>query len=373
MGRLGQRIKLTVLGVVSALAGLSSLSAWAGELLFAQSAPLSGNAGQLGEQMRLGVRAAFQEVNRNGGVNGHRLRLISLDDAYEPQQAISNAETFVGQDDVIAMIGGVGTPTSMAIVDLLASAKMAYLAPMTGAGGLRDKKYPGVFNVRASYHAEVQQIVQWIATQKNGARLGILYQDDSYGQSGLTSLRQELAGRRELLVAAAPYMRNTTAVKGALLTLRDAAPDSVLIVGTYRAAAALIRWSRKIGFTPRFFNLSFVGSEALAAELGAAVQGIYVAQVMPSPSQQEQALVARYRRALIDFDGGVRPTYISLEGYVAGRVAAALAGQIDKVTRQSFYAAIAALPSLEIDGLRVPSNQVFLTMAQADGAFEPVN
>ncbi len=363
-----------------ALAGIFwPADGWSAELIFAQSAPLSGPAQAMGQQMRTGIRAAFLEANRAGGIAGRNLVLETLDDQYEPELTIKNAQHFIARDNVIAMIGGVGTPTSRAVLSLVEAAGIAYVAPVTGAAALRKPEHKAVLNVRASYNLEVLRIVEWLAHSAKAARIGILYQDDSYGLAGLAALQDALAGKRIQLVGAAPYLRNTAAVKQALLNLEQAAPEAVLIVSTYQAAAAFVRWARKIGFTPLFINLSFVSSDALAAELGAEVAGIYVSQVVPSPQQHGSRLVEKFRAAMVDFDGGVALTYQSLEGYLAGRVAVELLHRLEGgINRGSFLNAVQTTAELQVEDFYVPlsdrqgARRVYLTVADRSGRFVPV-
>jgi len=104
-------------------------------VLFGQSAAFSGPASELGLNMRLGSQAAFQEANEAGGVHGRRLELTTLDDAYEPEAAVTNTKQLIEQENVFALIGAVGTPTSRSAVPVAVEANTPYLAPFTGAAG----------------------------------------------------------------------------------------------------------------------------------------------------------------------------------------------------------------------------------------------
>ena len=222
----------------------------AGELVFGQSAALSGPARALGQGMRLGLLAAFEAINQKGGVHGQRLALDSLDDAYEPEAAIANTREFI-QRDVFALVGAVGTPTSLAAQPIATEAGVPYIAPFTGAEFLRDAQLrPNVLNMRASYYQETEEMVARLTMDLGVRRIGILYQNDSYGRAGLEGLRRAVARHNLPLVAEADYPRNTEAVKVALLDLRRSRPEAIVIIGAYRPAAALIRWARRLDFKP---------------------------------------------------------------------------------------------------------------------------
>ena len=143
--------------------------------------------------MRLGLLAAFEEVNRAGGVHGRRLSLTTLDDAYEPEAAIANTRELIEKHDVFALVGAIGTPTSRAAQPVTSDAGVPYIAPFTGAEFLRDAGEPeNVVNVRASYFQETAEIVARLTSDLGITRIGIFYQDDSYGRAGLEGVRRGL-------------------------------------------------------------------------------------------------------------------------------------------------------------------------------------
>ena len=231
-------------------------------IVFGQSAALSGNARELGENMNLGVRAAFEEANRNGGIHGRALRLVARDDLYEGEAAIANTRELISHG-VFGLIGAVGTPTSRVAEPIASAAQVPYIGAFTGAELLRGDQQRYVVNLRASYYQETEEMVERLTTDLGFSRIAILYQDDSYGFAGLTGVRQALDRRNMALVGEGTYVRNTVAVKRALLDLNDANPQAVIIIGAYGAAAEFTLWARKIGMRAMFVNISFVGSNAL--------------------------------------------------------------------------------------------------------------
>lgn len=346
----------------------------AGQIVFGQSAALEGPSASLGREMRLGILAAFAEANAAGGVGGRKLVLMSDDDGYEPERAIANTEALIEKDQVFALIGSVGTPTSAAAAPIAVAAGVPFIGAFTGAEFLRDPKLTTVINVRASYFQETERITAWLADEQGIDRIAILYQDDSFGRAGLTGMRQALARRGLEVVSEGVYPRNTTAVKRALLAIRQGAPAAVVIVGTYAPSAAFTLWARKLGLNAIYVNLSFVGSHALASALGGtAVTDTYISQVVPPPGGDSLPLLAQYRAAL---GGAVEPTYVSLEGYIAGRLAIAVLSQIEgEPTREAFLATLQRIGSFDLGGFQLRygagdnqgSDAVFLTAILPDG------
>lgn len=159
-------------------------------ILFGQSAAFSGPTGQLGMDFRAGVLAAFEAANADGGVYGRRLELLSIDDYYEPEIAVSNTRRLVERDRVFALIGAIGAPSAGASVPIAAESSVPYIAPYTGSGLLRDRKWANVVNVRASYAQETAEIVERIISDLNIRRIAVVYQDDSYGLAGLAGVQR---------------------------------------------------------------------------------------------------------------------------------------------------------------------------------------
>ena len=371
--------------LVAAAAGAGGAAAESGvsdaRVLFGQSAAFTGPARDLGENMRLGIEAAFAEANRRGGIHGRRLELRSLDDAYEPEAAIANTRRLIAEEEVFALIGAVGTPTSRSAVPVAADADVPYVAPFTGAAFLRDPAWRNVINLRASYYQETEEMVARLTGDLGIDRIAVMYQDDSFGRAGYRGVRRALERRALEPAAIGVYPRNTTAVKAALLDLRTGDPGAVVLIGAYEPVAALISWARHTGFDPVFITISFVGSNALARALGEAGTGVLVTQVVPFPTGERPLVAASYRRALAARAPEAVPGFVSFEGYLAGRLAiAALERCGPEVDRACFLDSLRQAGTLDIDGFALRyaaddnqgSDAVFLTVIGEDGRYHPI-
>lgn len=355
-------------------------------VIFGQSAAFSGPASQLGIGMNLGITAAFTEANRNGGVHGRLLELLPLDDTYEPELAIANTTRLIEEEQVFALIGAVGTPTSRSATPVAAAAGVPYIAPFTGAAFLRNAgNLPNVINMRASYSQETEEMVERLTTDLGLERIAVMHQEDSFGRAGLNGALAALAKRGMEPAAIGLYLRNTTAVKTGLLELEQGDPEGVILVGAYRPLAELIAWARRIGKDWKFINISFVGSNALADELrrldpdkGA---GVFVTQVVPFPHDDTIPVVAAYHQALAEYDPEAGPGFVSLEGYLAGRLAiAGLERCGANLNRECFLAGLRSSEPIDLDGFKLyygaddnqGSDTVFLTMIDAEGKHIPI-
>ncbi|MFO0992984.1 MAG: ABC transporter substrate-binding protein [Hyphomicrobiales bacterium] len=368
-----------LLWLSASIANAQSPGVLVDQILFGQSAALGGPAARLGSEMRRGILAAFEEVNRAGGVHDRRLELRSYDDRYEPEQAIANTLKLISDDHVFALIGAVGTPTSAASEPIAAADGVPFIAPYTGADFLRDPALSNVVNIRASYSEETEAIVERIVGELGLSRVGVLFQDDSYGRNGLAGVKQALERRGLELAGAEAYMRNTTAVKSALLGLRRANPQAIVIVGAYLPSSVFTQWARKLGLAVPIFNVSFVGSAALAAALGPVGNGVYISQVVPFPRGDSIPLLGEYRQALVANDATAKPSFGSLEGYIAGRLTAEVLRKAgENPTRESFLKALVDTGTFDIGGFKLTygtgdnsgSDEVFLTVIK-DGDIVP--
>jgi branched-chain amino acid transport system substrate-binding protein len=269
-------------------------------IVFGQAAALEGSAAALGLGMQLGIRAAFEETNRAGGVHGRTLDLISENDGYEPGRSIEAVRKLINQDKVFALIGAVGTPTASATQPIALEAGVPFVGAFTGAAFLRNAELGNVVNIRASYDAETERWMQTLVDEQRKKRIAILYQDDAFGRAGLSGAQAALERRGMDFVVKGTYQRNTTAVKAALLEIRKADPDAVVMVGAYKPIAEFIKVARSIEFEPSFVNISFVGSDALSSELGEDGENVIISQVVPFPWDETNPLVKSYRAALAE-------------------------------------------------------------------------
>ncbi len=364
-----------------ALAGLalpalpsSTFAQGRGGIVLGQSVPLTGPAAQLGLQMQLGARACFDAVNAGGGVNGLPITLKTLDDGYDPARCKANTEKFV-QEDVFALFGYVGTPTSVAALPLANAAKLPFIAPFTGAESLRDPFNKLVFHIRASYYDETELIIKQL-TQLDLKKIAVFHQNDAYGQAGLKGVQRALEKRGLQPTGVATVERNSVDVAAALKTLLPGQPEAIVQISAYKSCAAFIREARKAGYGGQFYNVSFVGTQALADELGKDAAGVVISQVMPSPFGTAAGLVSEYQQALQRLDGKAEPNYTSIEGYLAARVVVdALRRAGAKPSRDAFIGALETLSGYDSRGYRlafsptrhVGSSFVELSMLTADG------
>ena len=354
----------------------------ANSIQFGQVAAFEGPASALGTGMRDGLLAAFNEVNAKGGVHGRQIDLKTEDDGYEPDRSAKAVKAMINSGDIFGLIGPVGTPTSKATQPIATASNVPFVGPFTGAGFLRDPAHGNVVNVRATYAAETEAWISYLVDRRGFKNIAILYQDDGFGRVGLKGVTAALAKRNMTLAAEGTYTRNTVAVKSAALKIRKAKPEAIVMVGAYKPVAEFIRLARKLKMDSTFVNISFVGSKALSNELGPDGEGVIISQVVPFPWDTSRPIVAEYQAAMKAADPSAEPGFVSLEGYIVGRLAiAALEKAGAKPTREAFLNAVWGMNSLDLGGAILgfgPNDSqgfddVFLTEINADGGFSPVD
>lgn len=322
-------------------------------LVLGQSCALSGPAQNLGREMRAGLRAALSLINDNGGIHGREIVLISRDDGYEPDEAVRNTKALISDDHVFALIGAVGTPTSMAVVPIVNERRIPFFGPFTGAEFLRTPFQPYVINVRASYFQEMEKLASYLIDNKKFTRIACFYQNDSYGYAGLEGIERALARRGKQLVSKGSYERNTVAVMGAMRDIYKAEPEAVVLVGAYSACAEFIKLSKnKIGEDVIFCNISFVGTESLREALGAYGADVLVSQVVPLPQDSDLALISEYHTAMAKYQHDAQISFSSLEGFIVGRLFAEIARAVEgELTREKFIETMEKVGKFDLNGL----------------------
>ena len=369
-----RRTVLTRLAAASAAVAMPALAQFDRRIVLGQSAAFTGAAAQLGIQMNRGAKLCFDAVNAAGGVHGAQIELRTMDDMYEPDRCKANTEALI-KDDVFALFGYIGTPTSLAALPLVNQGKVPFFGPFTGAEALRDPFSRYVFHVRASYFDETAAIVKQLTTM-GLKKIAVFRQNDSYGQAGLDGVVRALKSHNLEPVAIGLVERNTVAVTAAVQAIVPKAPDAIVQISAYKSCAAFVREARKAGFGGTFYNVSFVGTQALADELGTDARGVAVSQVMPFPFQPKTPIAREFLAAVQKAGGEHKANYSSIEGYVAAKVLVEGLRRAGKgANREGLINGLESIQSFDIGGLmvnysarsHVASRFVDLTMLTAYG------
>lgn len=362
-----------------ALAGIATLAAPAlhaqgSRIVLGQSAAFSGPAAQLGIQFNAGAQLYFDLINQQGGVSGQRIEIVKVDDGYEPERCAENTRQLLSRG-CTALFGYIGTPTSLAALPLATQAGTPFIAPFTGAMGLRTPANRLAFHLRASYNDETALIVRQL-TSLGLNDIAVFHQNDAYGKAGLDGVTLAMAARNLKPKATATVERNSVDVAKAVATIVAARPQAVVQISAYASCAAFIREARKAGYGGTFYNVSFVGTQALADELGREGAGVVISQVVPNPFSTARPITREFLDAIERGGSKVQPNFSSFEGYLAARLLAEGARRAGgRITPDNLVNGLEAIGDTSFGGFAIslsPSNHVAsrfaeLSMLTGDG------
>ncbi|MDB5958579.1 ABC transporter substrate-binding protein [Ramlibacter sp.] len=359
-----------VLALCAALAPGLSLA----DIVLGHSGDLSGTSAALTKDYLRGMNAYFDEVNRKGGVHGEKIRLISMDDGFNPEKTAENTKALIDQN-ALALVGYRGTANVQRVIPLVQAAGIAQIGNTSGAKSLRDPYVPDLFHLRASTTDEIEAAVNHAWTI-GITRIAVAYQDDAFGKEGLEALDASLKKRGSAPVALAPVPRGTVDVSQAIETVSAAAPQAVLYIGQSKPAAALIKGVQAKGVHPQFFVLSV--ASGLHSDLGADASGVIVSQVVPYPfTELGNPVVREYQKTIGALDDK-KFSYNSMEGYLNAKlVVTALQKTSTPLTRAKLIATLQGLNNEDLGGFAISygkqsnlgSRFVALTMIRKDGSF----
>ena len=332
------------------------------EILLGQSCALTGATKFLGTRMNAGVMAALKEVNDGPtqGVRGIPLRLRAYDDGYEPGPAEANTKRLIDEDKVFALLGYVGTPTSIPALSVAVNRSVPYIGAFTGANSVGRIPYvPMAVNVRASYDDETAAMADFLLARLLLKRVACFYQDDGFGLAGLNGIKRALKALGMSLVSEGTYPRGTLNIQAGLDNVTKGNPQAIVMIGAYAPIAAFVNASRHDPrMDPRLVHIavSFVGSEALRDLLKLTphrFKNLYITQVMPLPHDQSYKVVRNYRQAMLAMNPEETFDFISLEGYVATRFTHDALERTTDLTRSSFLETINTQRFFQVDDLNL--------------------
>ena len=363
------------------------------EVVFGMAAAISGPGKEYGRQMQVGIEAAFDAANDLGGVHGRRLRLVVVDDGYEPGRTVVAMRQLQEEHQVFGFVGNTGTPTAAVAVPMALERRMLFFGAFTGAGLLRrDPPDRYVFNFRASYAEESAAIIRYLVKVR-GIRpehIAVFAQEDAFGEAGVASVTKAVRGLRSDVrsIFRVGYKRNTIDVNDAVsqLTQRPIRVRAVVMLALYRPAAKFIEKVRDADPNMLFVSGSYVDGSALAEELKMLgpkyASGVVVTQVVPSPESSATA-VLDYKASLATYKPLERTDCISLEGYLMAKVLIeGLRRAGPELDTETLVDALEGLRDLEL-GLGTPisfgpvehqgSHRVWGTRLDETGHYQPLD
>ena len=332
------------------------------ELVIGQVASLSGtNGADLGLGLKLGIETYFKHINAQGGVNGRKLRLISKDDQYKPEETVRLTTELIASDAPLALIGYRGTANTLALIksNVLVSSNTPLIGTLSGATEIQGATL--IYHARTSYRDEITQLVYQLQ-RLSMTKVGVLYADDAFGKSGLDAVTVALASSKQQAVKVAVYDKAAdkveASIKQAAAMLAEARPQAVIMVAVGDPVYAFVKEMRRVGPTTQLYGISVVNPDAVVEKAGLeAARGIGFSQVFPYPYAEGVGLVREYRALLKAYSPNAHPAYFSLEGFVYAKLLVeAIRRAGPKVTRQKLIDSLDKLPAIDFGGFPIKMN-----------------
>ncbi|GHE98985.1 ABC transporter substrate-binding protein [Thalassotalea profundi] len=263
-------------------------------IVLVSSSALTGPAASLGIKLNQGANLYFDKINQLGGINGQHVKLIMLDDGYEPFKTYQNTKKVLESDELFALFNYVGTPTSHAIIPLLKKYEPLLLTPFSGADFLRIPVKPNIFNLRASYFQEAQAQINYLINTVKVKNIALMVQADEFGDAVEAGYLKVLKQYGLKPVVTTRYRRNTEDIELSLDIFSQHLIDAVAFVGTYEPFARLINLASSKGFSPYFSTVSFISSQDLFNKIKVPAR-VLVTEVFPDPKNCELLLCEEFR------------------------------------------------------------------------------
>jgi ABC-type branched-subunit amino acid transport system substrate-binding protein len=231
------------------------------EIKIGQTMPYSGPASAYGTQGKV-EEAYYDMVNAKGGVNGRKIKMISLDDAYSPPKTVEQTRKLVEQEEVLAIIGTIGTPTNSATQKYLNSKKVPQIFISTGAAKWDDpKNFPYTTQLYPPYQMEGQIFAKYILENKPDAKLGVFSQNDDAGKDYVKGLKDGLGDKAsKIIVKEVTYETSDPTVDSQIVNLKASGADTVFTMATPKFGAQAIKKIAELGWKPLNFVVSVSSS-----------------------------------------------------------------------------------------------------------------
>jgi branched-chain amino acid transport system substrate-binding protein len=367
-----------IAGTFALLGALSPLHAEDGvtdtTIRIGQTAGVTGTVAAPVNEMNEGANAYFNMINKQGGVHGRKIELITLDDKFDPAITKANAEILIKKERVFALMQGRGTPHNLGILPLLTQHQIPLIAPATGATVFHTPRHEWLFNVRANYHVELNEIVRHLAMTGH-KRISLLLVDDAFGKDGLEGFNKAMAAVDLKPVSITTFARVKPDNAAAAATVIKDGPSALVILSSSKNTVGVIKEIRKQGSQMQLLTLSNNSSEFFIKDLGEDAAGVIVSQVTPAPTGYSK-IAQEFRKATKETSATV--SYAALEGFINAKVVVeGLKRAGRNLTRTGFVKALESIKVEDFGGLSIsysPSDHtgsefVDLTMIGRKGQF----
>lgn len=351
----------------------------ASEILLGQTGPLSGPLAELGKESVAGSKAYFDHINAHGGVNGRKIRLITLDDGYDTDRAILNVRQLIEKEKVFALFGVIGTQVNIALIPLIERVGIPSFAPVSGADAVRIPFRRLVFVTSASYADELDKIVEHLST-RGIQKICAIYLNNAMGKEGLANLERSLVARNLKLSGSVSIESTGADAEKASVAMASDPPQAIILITSGRASFEFIKSynQHKQALGTQYFGLSVIGSQQAIQALGADDAGVVVSQISPFPFSATSSIVREYQKVMAE-QGIKHLSFASIGGYINAKLIVDGMRRAGRdLTRENVMRTLEAMRETDYGGYIVNytgtnhlgSRYVELTVISKDGKFQ---
>ncbi|MCG2591425.1 ABC transporter substrate-binding protein [Ramlibacter sp. XY19] len=337
--------------IVAAVAAFALAPSFA-QIVIGQTAGFTGVAEAGVKETSNGARLWLDHINAKGGVNGQKIELVAMDDAFDPKKAAANAKVLIEEKNVVALFLNRGTPHTEAVLPLLEKHGVPLVAPSTGAMVLHQPVNKWVFNVRATYQREAEKAVEYLGTV-GITRIAVLHTDDSFGADGFEGAKKGLAKAKLDPTIIVKTDRNKPDFAKIIPDVLKTNPQALVWIASGNAVADGVKALRKAGSAAQVVTLSNNASGGFIKSLGDNSRGVIVSQVFPYERSIAYPMV-KEARDLAKAKGLDDVSPAMLEGYAAAKVMVeALRRAGPSPTRDKVQKALEGMNKFDLGGLEV--------------------
>ena len=317
------------------------------DILIGRSTALTGGMAPFLAPLHEGQEAAIADANAKGGIGGRKIRLVSLDDGFDPRRTLENAKQLNEKDGVLALLGVSGTSQVMTLLPYLAQAKLPLIGVYTGSPAIRAQQHPYLFTTRASYADELVKIVRNLVAVQS-SRIGVAFENNDFGKLLLPLVEKTIAAEGASLAGTHALAAAGEDANEAAKALAAQRPQAVLLIAAGPPVVAYVRAHRAHLGVP-VYTLSLGVGTAMLKALGEDARGLAVARTGPSPSKPTIQLTRDFQASMKHHDKPV--DYDRYTGYMDARVLIeGLRAAGPGVTRASLVQGMESLGNLDLGG-----------------------
>lgn len=381
-----KRLIFTIATAILVICPLFAYSAEPGktgqEIILGQSCDLEGPEKEFGNAFKNGAMAYFSKINKEGGIKGTKIRLITYNDSSDPGLVLKNTEKLLDIDKVFALFGyaGVGSTYSN-IIPFIQKADIPFFGPVSGAESLRTPAIKQIFCLRAGFNEEAETMIARLG-EKDLKRIAIVYEETDTGAAAYDTFRRVMEKKQAQVAVSASISNDMKNIADAVQTIGTTNPDAVIMALSSKIASEFISSFRNKKTDTILMAFSFSDGEKIGKTLLNKGIGVVVNQVVPFPNYLKVPVIAEYTKLSEEFTPGSEPTFAGVEGFISAKAFCKILGEMEgtNITKEAFYKAAEAQEESDTGGFifsfgpkaRSGSKFVYLTQIGPGGFVTPI-